>query len=115
MYSSPDGAVRRTYLLDVNPWQWQREHGDGFNVIDARWIDTHNGLFIDITGLSETEPEERPGVWSCKNRHDYRVRDLYPLRESSYEGVRALVPFAYELILREEYEQKSLALEFYEG
>lgn len=114
-YISDDGKFKRTYLLDVNPWQWERVHGDGFNIIDARWIDIHNGLFIDITGVSETEPDNKPGIWSCKNQHNYRVTDLYPLRESIYEGVKALIPFAYEKILREEYQAKSLSLDMYEG
>ena len=47
-YSSDDGSTHREFLLDINPWIWERERGDGMNVIDARWIDTRNGLFIDI-------------------------------------------------------------------
>ncbi|RAL66510.1 hypothetical protein DID88_006200 [Monilinia fructigena] len=78
-----DGSsFTREYLLDVNPWNWERVRGDGMNVIDARWIDVRNGLFIDITGLAEVNPSTQPGVWSCKNYHRYRTRDLYPLRET---------------------------------
>jgi hypothetical protein len=105
----------RQYLLDVNPWIWERLRGDGMNIIDARWIDVRNGLFIDITGLSETHPDRDPGVWSCKNYHHYRVSDLYPLRETLFEGVSAKVPYAYDRILVEEYEQKALVVTEYEG
>ncbi|KAI9842151.1 MAG: hypothetical protein M1837_007438 [Sclerophora amabilis] len=114
-YTSEDGQVQREYLLDVNPWVWERERGDGNNIIDARWIDLRNGLFIDITGLSETRPDAFPGIWVCKNYHRYRTVDLYPLRESSYEGVPVLVPYAYEKLLTEEYKSKALVVTEYEG
>lgn len=108
-------VVQRDYLLDVNPWSWQRSRGDGMNIIDARWIDLRNGLYIDITGLSELSPGEEPGIWTCKNKHRYRTRDLYPMRESVYEGVPAKIPYAYDKILLEEYREKALVLTEYEG
>ncbi|KAL2021533.1 hypothetical protein VTK56DRAFT_7032 [Thermocarpiscus australiensis] len=105
----------RVYLLDVNP-HWSRlDRGKGNNVIDARWIDVETGMFVDITGLVERDPEGQPGVWSCKNFHEYRTSDLYPLRETEFEGVPALVPNEYERILVEEYGVKSLVLTEYEG
>lgn len=114
-YVSEDKKVKRDYLLDINPWMWERERGDGMNIIDARWIDIRNGLYIDITGLSETHPDVAPGVWSCKNYHRYKTSDLYPMRESIYEGVPAKIPYAYDKILTEEYQQKALVLTEYEG
>ncbi|ORY01516.1 mannosylphosphate transferase [Clohesyomyces aquaticus] len=114
-YVSEDGETKRDFLLDVNPWIWERERGDGMNVIDARWIDIRNGLFIDITGLSETHPDTNPAVWSCKNYHRYRTSDLYPMRESIFEGVPAKIPYAYDKILIEEYQEKALVLTEYEG
>jgi hypothetical protein len=114
-YISADHEVRRDYLLDVNPWSRERERGDGMNIIDARWIDVRNGLYIDITGLSEIHPDQQPGVWSCKNYHRYSTSDLYPMRESTYEGVPAKIPYAYDKILQEEYQYKALVLAEYEG
>jgi hypothetical protein len=114
-YVSQDGNMNRTYLLDVNPWSTQRDRGDGANIIDARWIDTTNGLYIDITGLSEVYPEQKPGIWSCKNLHDYRVRDLYPLRESTFEGVPSSIPYAYDQILVDEYRLTALSSVFHQG
>jgi phosphorylcholine metabolism protein LicD len=111
-----DGTeVNRSYLLDINPNNVDRVRGDGMNVIDARWIDVRNGLFIDITGLSETNPSKQPGVWSCKNYHRYRTRDLYPLRETVFEGVPALVPYAFDKILTEEYSARALTKTVHEG
>lgn len=71
-YTSDDGSVEREYLLDVNPWIWERVRGDGNNVIDARWVDVRNGLYVDITGIAETRPAQ-PGILNCKNYHVYRV------------------------------------------
>ncbi|KAL8817084.1 MAG: hypothetical protein Q9223_004011 [Gallowayella weberi] len=107
-HHNPD--VKRTYLLDINPASVERERGNGENIIDARWIDTRNGLFIDITGLSETHPDDLPGVWACKNNHRYNTTDLYPMRETMFENVVAKVPYAYDHILTEEYEAKALVL-----
>jgi phosphorylcholine metabolism protein LicD len=109
------GGIEREYFLDVNPHYQERTRGDGENIIDARWIDVRNGLFIDITGISETNPAERSGIWSCKNEHDYSVADIWPLRESSFEGVKAMVPNAYDKVLRDEYEEKALIILEYEG
>ncbi|KAN0110199.1 LicD family domain containing protein [Hyaloscypha variabilis] len=117
-YSSinPDGTeVNREYLLDINPNIVQRVRGDGQNVIDARWIDVRNGLFIDITGLSEVNPSTQPGIWSCKNFHRYATRDIYPLRETEFEGVKSLVPYSFDKILTAEYSSRALTKTLHEG
>jgi phosphorylcholine metabolism protein LicD len=112
--TDPTKTITTKYLLDINPNARERVRGDGMNVIDARWINTENGLFIDITGLSETHPDNQPGIWSCKNYHKYRTKDLYPMRETTFQGVPAWVPFSYDKILTEEYGSKSLVLTTYE-
>ncbi|KAF2016503.1 hypothetical protein BU24DRAFT_462649 [Aaosphaeria arxii CBS 175.79] len=114
-YTSEDGSVKREYLLDVNPWIWERTRGDGMNIIDARWVDVRNGLFIDITGLSETHPDTKPGVWSCKNYHRYKTSELFPMRETIFEGVLAKVPYAYDKILIDEYKEKALVVTEFEN
>jgi hypothetical protein len=114
--TAEDGTeIHRQYLLDINPNSKERDRGDGMNVIDARWIDVRNGLFIDITGLSETSPSTQPGIWVCKNYHRYRTRDLYPMRETVFEGVPALVPYSFDKILTEEYSGRALTSTFHEG
>lgn len=67
------------YLLDVNP-HFTAPYGNGKNQIDARWIDTATGLFVDITGLAprryENDYDPRGGlVWSCKGGHRYWTRE----------------------------------------
>ncbi|APA13546.1 hypothetical protein sscle_11g083160 [Sclerotinia sclerotiorum 1980 UF-70] len=111
-----DGStITREYLLDINPNHVERVRGDGMNVIDARWIDVRNGLFIDITGLAEVSPSTQPGIWSCKNYHRYRTRDIYPLRETEFEGVPALVPYSFDRVLTDEYSPRALTKTLHEG
>ncbi|KAI0381553.1 LicD family-domain-containing protein [Hypomontagnella monticulosa] len=102
------GYVNKTYLLDVNPHYSDLGRGNGNNVIDARWIDVSTGLFVDITGLAERDPADRPGVWSCKNAHRYRTTELFPIRRTEFEGVPANIPYAFDKILTDEYGAKSL-------
>jgi hypothetical protein len=111
-----DGSEsQRQYLLDVNPNHIERVNHNGQNVIDARWIDVRNGLFIDITGLAENEPVAKPGVWSCKNYHYYPTRELFPMRETMFEGVPALVPYSFDKILTQEYSARALTKTYHEG
>lgn len=106
-YLPPDADEERKYLIDVNPWARQRDRGKGLNIIDARWIDMKTGLYIDITGLSNLDPKQ-PDTWQCKNNHKYEMTDIYPLRKTTFENVVARVPFHYDSVLVEEYNQKAL-------
>lgn len=114
-YKPTDGSAEREYLLDVNTMIIERERGDGMNVIDARWIDVTNGLYIDITGLSEVHPDKHPGEWTCKNYHRYHTSELYPMRETMFEGVPAKVPYSYDKILVQEYQEKALVVTEFQG
>ncbi|OAX77794.1 hypothetical protein ACJ72_07903 [Emergomyces africanus] len=113
-YTSTDNQTTRSYMLDVNPHARQRERGQGQNIIDARWIDMRNGLYIDITGVSELNPETQPGILQCKNFHKYNATDLYPMRESEYEGVPAKIPYKYNEILIAEYGHSALIVTDFE-
>jgi hypothetical protein len=115
IYKSADGTVEREYFIDVNPWIWERVRGDGQNIIDARWIDVRNGLFIDITGIAETEPQRYPGILHCKNYHRYHYDDIWPLRDTTFEGVPAKIPYNFDAILIKEYNTKALTVTEYEG
>lgn len=100
--------MTRRYLLDVNSWAWERVRGDGANIIDARFIDVSNGLFLDITGLTGNDPNDAD-VIECKNEHRYSTSDIFPLRDSIFEGVSAKIPYAYTQILADEYSIESLS------
>lgn len=41
-----------SYLVDVGPSYFSREKGNGKNTIDARFIDTDTGFYVDITALA---------------------------------------------------------------
>lgn len=73
-YNTPRIPDGRDYMLEINPHYINRERADRLNVIDARWIDTETGLFIDITtaryNISHPEGE---GMMSCKDGHEFRV------------------------------------------
>ncbi|KAK8133550.1 Protein MNN4 [Apiospora sp. TS-2023a] len=107
------------YLLDINPYYAEPSRQDGRNVIDARWIDTSNGMFIDITALLEQRFADTlgaaPGIWSCKNYHHYPTTDLWPLRRSEFEGVPASVPYGFDPILRGEYGSKNMTTTLWQG
>ncbi|KAF5024340.1 hypothetical protein F66182_3617 [Fusarium sp. NRRL 66182] len=106
--------ISKKYLLDINPHHVELTRGDGRNVIDGRWIDMDNGMYVDITGLREREAD-RPGVWSCKNKHRYRSQDLWPLRITEFEGVKARIPFNFNKVLIDEYDTKALVTESWAG
>jgi hypothetical protein len=112
--AGPD-AEPRDYFLDVNPYWQERVYGDGANFIDARFIDTRNGLFVDITGLTELDPVNLPNIVSCKNYHNYLLEDLYPLRETYFEGTKAKIPFNYKAVLAEEYGRNCLTRADWDG
>ncbi|XWW94730.1 hypothetical protein V2A60_002677 [Cordyceps javanica] len=106
------GSHNRSYLLDVNPHYVDRSSTDGCNLIDGRWVDVENGMYVDITVLHErTGQQQADGEWSCKNGHQYKTQDLWPLRATEFEGVPARIPHNVEEILREEYSQRSMTTE----
>ncbi|EPS43008.1 hypothetical protein H072_3010 [Dactylellina haptotyla CBS 200.50] len=113
-YDFDEENFHGTYLLDINPYWTNRRRGHSSNLIDGRWVDRNTGLFIDITGLSETHRAQRPGVISCKNNHRYNVKEIYPLRDVLFEGFKAYVPYAYDIVLVKEYRSKAFTLTEYE-
>ncbi|KAL9109264.1 MAG: hypothetical protein Q9227_006019 [Pyrenula ochraceoflavens] len=113
----PASESARTYLLDVNPHSAIISTKDVANKIDARWIDTTNGKFIDITvvhpvrtGNHARSPVE-DGSMFCKDGHRYNQLDIYPLLSTTFEGVGVNVPSQSKKILQEEYGKKALTKE----
>ncbi|USW49084.1 Putative LicD family protein [Septoria linicola] len=103
--------IGRKYLLEINS-HFQESELDKENRIDARWIDTDNGLFIDITTLRSNRTAVALGnsdAMMVKDNHHYTFDDIYPLRESEFEGTPVLLPFAYADVLIEEYGDHALS------
>ncbi|KAK0618537.1 LicD family-domain-containing protein [Bombardia bombarda] len=109
-YKTPRIPEGRDYMLEINPHFVNREQTDKLNVIDARWIDTYSGVFIDITvaRYNSTHPEGQ-GMISCKDGHEYRDTYIFPLRDTMFEGVPAKIPYRYKELIAGEYGEGSLA------
>lgn len=91
------------FLLDVNPNA--KERGlQKENVIDARFICTKTGLYIDITLLAQLEE----GVFFCKSPHFYWGSDLFPLKSTMLDGVEVWRPNNVVDILYQEYGARAL-------
>ena len=119
-------------MLEINPKYTDGSFEDELNVIDGRWIDITTGLFIDITAI-RPKPNAK-GVFASKDKHEEIVthlssvfalgitdadprqgRDLFPLRESSFEGLPVKVPYNYVKLLLEEYGNSALTKAEYSG
>jgi hypothetical protein len=108
----------RDFLLEINP-RWRIINPeDKTNRIDGRWIDMTSGLYIDITTLHHNATAQAEGIedaMMCKDLHKYMYDDIFPLRETIFEGAAARVPFAYAEVLAEEYGDEALSrTEFHE-
>lgn len=117
-FKIPGVEEGRDFLLEINP-RWEiSSPEDETNRIDGRWLDMTSGLYIDITTLHPNETAQAEGIegaMMCKDLHNYMYDDIFPLRETIFEGAAARVPFAYADILTEEYEPESLSnTEFHE-
>lgn len=112
-YKLPGASSGRDYMLEVNPHYKNTSTTDRLNVIDARWIDTETGLFIDITTVHQNKTAE--GMLYSKDRHHYREADIFPLRESVFENTPVKIPYAYSELLEEEYGPEALTETVFEG
>lgn len=139
-------TFRNRYFFEINPWYIHRASmnnrkrqmeaqsvtrmGSGGpetvlakykpepNVIDARFMDTKTGVFIDITVLATESADD---VWhdssdgraratvmetlQDKSVHQYKYKDISPLQRCSFEGSETWCPHATTRILKEEYSR----------
>jgi len=114
----------KKYLLEVNPYYTNTSTRDRENVIDARWIDTATGLFIDITALhvqpiivgttsgNDVEHDDATELYT-KDQHAYTSTSMFPLRESVFEDIPVHIPYDYERLLLDEYGPKALTQKVY--
>ena len=101
----------RDYMLEINPDFARKTKWDHLNTIDARWIDMQSGVFIDITALRPNDTARARGQWEaleCKDNHKYNESDIFPLRDSYFEGLPTKIPYEYAWLLEEEYTKESL-------
>ena len=65
-----------------------------------------------MTTLRNNETAQAEGIkgaMMCKDLHTYMYEDIFPLRETVFEGAAARIPFAYADVLTEEYGSESLS------
>lgn len=114
------------FLLDVNPNSNIRQIPTHIqytvNVIDARFIDTDTGLFIDVTAITEImlpRNTKRLGRnadanYGCKSPHYYQYDELFPLKRTLLQGIpvnRPNLPITY---LYFEYHELAMINRIYE-
>lgn len=61
-------------MLEINPKYTNGSPEDWLNTIDARWIDTETGVFIDITTVRPKEGDKE--LLQVKDKHTYKVISL---------------------------------------
>jgi len=121
----------KKYLLEVNPNYLNTSTRDKENVIDARWIDTSTGVFIDITTIhvqpipattnqadrvdDNDEEEDDDLELYTKDQHAYSYSQVFPLRSSTIEGLDVHVPYDYEGLLLDEYGPKAITHKWFRG
>ncbi|KAM0288094.1 hypothetical protein ACHAQH_000162 [Verticillium albo-atrum] len=109
-YEYPLIPQGRSFLLDINPHYLIRDKEKGLNSIDARWIDMEYGLFIDITTARyDVTHEEGEGTIVGKDGHLFRDTFLLPLLDTTFEGVKAKIPYKYREFLVSEYGKEALS------
>jgi hypothetical protein len=116
-YNHPNIPGGRDYMLEINDQFSEYNDYDKFNAIDGRWIDMQTGIFIDITAVRPDEEMRRkgqPGALRCKDSHRYNETDIFPLRDSTFEGVDAKIPYEYTLLLESEYSNRALTQDEFE-
>lgn len=121
------GKTGKKYLLEVNPHYTNKSTQDVQNVIDARWIDTATGLYIDITTIhtapagssfvsaASAPPDTAPDRLYTKDQHGFLASQLFPLRSTTFEGIAVSIPYAYEELLLEEYGAEALTETWFKG
>ncbi|ODV59251.1 uncharacterized protein ASCRUDRAFT_22958, partial [Ascoidea rubescens DSM 1968] len=125
-----------SYLIDVGSSFIQRTKGNSRNLIDARFIDTATGLYVDITAIAkshkgnlfikETDEKKTKKVnelkqaldpdnelYNCRNNHFYSLDDISPLKPIYFEGVKGYIPANFKKILEREYNKSLLKYRYW--
>ena len=118
-FATDDVPGGKNYMLEINPYYAVRDrksHESKMNVIDARWIDVVSGLYVDITAVwKKSDHKAGEDILVSKDGHEYAEKYVFPLRETTFEGVPALIPFAYSEVLAAEYGEASLINNDFKG
>lgn len=116
------------FLIDVGTYVHNRDISRHANHIDARFIDVDTGIYIDITGLSNSDapvPAEfynsglfdikkdfNEEIYNDRRKHFYKVDQLSPLRYTMLGGVPVHIPNKLSERLKFEYPKGLTRPEF---
>ncbi|KAK2595665.1 mannosyltransferase [Conoideocrella luteorostrata] len=93
----------RKFLLEISSSYKQRERY-AVGAADGRWIDLASGLYLNISAVRYNPHHPNgQGMLDTKNGEEFHDTQLYPLRDTTFEGVPAKIPFRYEEMLVERY------------
>lgn len=123
------------YFLDCSSSLTVRQHGNGANNIDGRFIDVDTGMYIDLTGLAVSgDPgmneetikhygltedvaasdvdyyklHDEHDIFNCRNFHFYSYDELSPMKISMMEHATAFTPSNIKRSLQSEYNDEAL-------
>ncbi|KAJ3127690.1 hypothetical protein HK098_005926 [Nowakowskiella sp. JEL0407] len=97
------------FFIDVNPHSaFRYPQRAESNKIDARVIDTHSGMYMDLTVLAKLK-----GQVLCKSPHFYVHDDIFPLKSTIFEGIVIWRPNHALMLLRREYRKGALKTPHY--
>lgn len=77
-----DHMYKGRYLFKINPNSYYRGFQED-DVIDARFIDTTNGLYVDMLAMVYDPVKKH---LYCKSPRYYTVDDLFPLKTDTFMG-----------------------------
>ncbi|KAI8807269.1 hypothetical protein BJ742DRAFT_813060 [Cladochytrium replicatum] len=100
------GVWRDRYVLDVSPFAFNRL-SDIHNAIEARFIDTATGLYIDLVALSKVAYATAQAQ-SKRLNDKYNIYLLQPLRRATFEGAETWIPASTESLLVREFGHAAL-------
>ena len=94
-----DRYQTKDFIIKINPNYKNRNINDRRNVIDARIISKRNGVFIDITFLSQLNNY----IINCKSPHYYKKTNIFPLKKDIFENCNVYIPNNFKSCLIQEY------------
>ncbi len=107
--------LQNNYLLDINPNYRIFPAPDLMNVIDARWIDTKTGRFIDVTIVQKCVDLSAPGDYCVRNHHRYSHDEIWPTVGTQFLGIPVRIPSKTDLVLTKEYGTNCILDHYYLG
>ncbi|KAL1896708.1 mannosyltransferase [Ceratocystis pirilliformis] len=108
-FKYPDVPEGRHFRLEINP-HFASTTVSPANHVDARWIDLQTGLYIDLAAIRYERPRAPGAAPTLRDKRGfhYADTDIFPLWETTYEGVNAMIPHNFKRLLVDEFGVSAL-------